>query len=93
VRGALAGITAAVVGVILNLAIWFSLHTLFATVREERLGPLLLQIPEWATLDAAALAIAAGAAWVTLRRHVGMLPLLAGCAALGVAWRLAIGPG
>ena len=90
-RGALAGITAAVVGVILNLAIWFSLHTLFATVREERLGPLVLQLPEWATLDAAALAIASGAAWATLRLHVGMLPLLAGCAALGVAWRLLVG--
>jgi chromate transporter len=88
-RGALSGITAAVVGVILNLTIWFSLHTLFAAVSERRLGPLLLQVPEWGSLDAAAAAIAAGAAVATLRWKVGMLPLLAVCAALGVVWRLA----
>ncbi len=87
-RGALAAITAAVVGVVLNLAIWFSLHTLFASVREERVGPLLLQVPDWATLDVAAAAIALGAALATLRLHVGMLRLIVGCAALGVAWRL-----
>ena len=91
-RGALAGITAAVVGVVLNLTIWFSLHTLFAVVSEERLGPLVLQVPAWATLDWAAAAIALGAAVATLRFHVGMLPLIAGCAALGVLWRL-LGPG
>jgi len=88
-RGALAGITAAVVGVILNLALWFSLHTLFASVSERRLGPLLLQVPEWSTLDPAAAAIAAGAVFATLRLHVGMLPLLGSCAALGILWRLA----
>jgi chromate transporter len=87
-RGALAGITAAVVGVILNLAIWFSLHTLFASVGEARLGPLVLQVPAWATLDAAAAAIAGVAAVATLRFHVGMLRLIGGCAAAGVAWRL-----
>jgi chromate transporter len=91
-RGALAGITAAVVGVVLNLAIWFSLHTLFATVNEERAGPFVLQLPAWATLDVAAAAIAAGAAVATLRFHVGMLPLIGVCAALGVLWRLR-GPG
>jgi chromate transporter len=91
-RGALAGITAAVVGVVLNLAIWFSLHTLFGTASEERVGPLVLHVPDWATLDAAAAAIALGAAVATLRFHVGMLRLIGGCAALGVLWRL-LGPG
>jgi chromate transporter len=91
-RGALAAITAAVVGVVLNLAIWFSLHTLFETVGEERLGPLVLQVPAWATLDVAAAAIALGAAVATLRFHVGMLGLIGVCAALGVLWRL-LGPG
>ncbi len=91
-RGALAGITAAVVGVVLNLAVWFSLHTLFGSVVEHRLGPLLLQVPVWATLDAAAAAIALGAAVATLRLHVGMLPLIGGCGGLGVLWRL-FGPG
>lgn len=45
-KGALAGISAAVVGVILNLSVWFALHVLFADLRETRLGPL----PDWSTL-------------------------------------------
>jgi chromate transporter len=90
-RGALAGITAAVVGVILNLAVWFSLHTLFASVRDVRLGPLVLQVPAWSTLDGAAAAIALGAAVATLRFHVGMFRLIGVCAAAGVLWRL-LGP-
>jgi len=91
-RGALAGITAAVVGVVLNLAIWFSLHTLFARVSEERLGPLVLQVPAWATLDVAAAAIALCAALATLRFHLGMFRLIGACATLGVLWRV-LGPG
>jgi chromate transporter len=91
-RGALAGITAAVVGVIANLAIWFSLHTLFAEVAERRFGPLALHVPAWATLDLAAAAIALGAAVATLRFHVGMLRMLAACAAIGAGWKL-LGPG
>jgi chromate transporter len=91
-RGALAGITAAVVGVILNLALWFSLHTLFGSVRSMRIGALVLQVPAWETLDPAAAAIALGAAVATLRFHVGMPALIAVCAALGVQWRL-LGPG
>ncbi len=90
-RGALAGIMAAVVGVVLNLAIWFSLHTLFGVVEVRRLGALVLQVPDGATLDRAAAAIAVGAAVATLRFRAGMLRLIAVCAALGVAWRL-LGP-
>jgi len=91
-RGALAGITAAVVGVVLNLAIWFSLHTLFAVVEERRVGPFVLHMPEWSTLDVTAAAIAAAAAVATLRFHVGMLPLIGGCALAGVLTRfVAIG--
>jgi chromate transporter len=86
-RGALAGIMAAVVGVVLNLAIWFSLHTLFGVVNERRLGAIVLHVPELATLDVAAAAIAVGAAVATLRYHAPMLRLIGVCAALGVAWR------
>ena len=87
-RGALAGIMAAVVGVVLNLAVWFSLHTLFGVVNEHRIGALVLQSPDLSTLDAAAAAIAIGAAVATLYYHVAMLRLIAVCAALGVAWRM-----
>jgi chromate transporter len=90
-RAALAGIMAAVVGVILNLAIWFSLHTLFGVVNERRVGALVLQVPDLATLDLAAAAIALGAAVATLRFHAPMLPLIAVCAALGLAWRALAG--
>lgn len=85
---ALGGITAAVVGVILNLAVWFALHVLFARVNERRLGPLHLQVPEWSTLDVASLAIAVGAAVAMFRLKWGMLPTLAVAAAVGGVVRM-----
>jgi chromate transporter len=85
--GALAAITAAVVGVILNLAVWFGLHVLFAKV--ERLPGLFKPwMPDWSTLDAAALALSLIAALALLRLHLGLVKTLALCAALGAAWRL-----
>ncbi|HUP21420.1 MAG TPA: chromate efflux transporter [Thermoanaerobaculia bacterium] len=56
---ALSGITAAVVGVILNLAVWFALHTLFGIVHEVELALGRLWLPAWSTLDWGAAAIAA----------------------------------
>ena len=85
---ALAAITAAVVGVVLNLALWFALHTLFGVVDARTLGPIVLQVPDWHTLDFAAAAIALGAIVATFRFHVSMLPLIGSCALLGVVWRL-----
>lgn len=88
---ALSAITAAVVGVILNLAVWFSLHTLFSTIDTVYVGPVRLLIPEWSTLSWASLVIAAGAGLATFRFKVGMLPVLAGSAAAGlvvVLWQL-----
>jgi chromate transporter len=89
-RGALAAITAAVVGVVLNLALWFALHTLFRVVDARSVGPILLQVPELRTLDLAAAAIAVGAIVATFRFHVSMLPLIGSCALLGVVWRLGL---
>jgi len=83
---ALSAITAAVVGVVLNLALWFSLHTLFAEVEEtERLGVRLL-VPDPSTIDPAAAVIAAGALVALLRFKVGMLPTLGAGVVLGAAW-------
>jgi chromate transporter len=89
---ALSAITAAVVGVVLNLAVWFSLHVVFAEV-VRRPGPLGLRlwVPELATLDVAALAIAAGALLAMLRFGVGTMTVLGAAAALGVATRLFLG--
>ncbi len=87
---ALAGITAAVVGVIFNLAVWFSLHTLFGEVGEvHRLGMRLL-VPDWSTLDLGAVLIAAGAFLALFRWKLGMLKTLALSAAAGMIWFLGV---
>jgi chromate transporter len=87
---ALAAITAAVVGVILNLAVWFALHVLFQRIEEVEAGPLRLLVPEPASLDPVALVLAVAALVALLRLHLGMLPVLAGAALCGLAWRLLI---
>lgn len=80
---ALAAITAAVVGVILNLAVWFSLHTLFAEVRTWRAGVLRLEIPDPASLRLPSLALAVLAAFLLFRLRFGMLRTLGACAVAG----------
>ncbi|MBW8906931.1 MAG: chromate efflux transporter [Betaproteobacteria bacterium] len=85
--GALAAITAAVVGVILNLTVWFALHVLFGTVSEMRAGPL-----RWYAFDPLAIhlqvaALAALAALLAFRLHRGLVELVIVMAALGVALR------
>ncbi len=57
----LSAITATVVGVILNLSIWFSLHTLFATVNQQHFLGMRLLVPDWPTLDPAATLLTIGA--------------------------------
>jgi chromate transporter len=89
--GALSGITAAVVGVILNLAIWFAVHSLFRTVRPLAAGPLRFDAPDLASLDPAAAFLTAAAVFAVFRFRLGTLPLLAACAAAGLAWRLLAG--
>lgn len=87
-NAALSTITAAVVGVILNLSIWFALHTLFGAVNECRVAGMRLQIPEWSTLDPAAALITVGAMVAMFRYHVGMITTLAASAAVGLGWFL-----
>ena len=86
---ALAGITAAVVGVILNLAVWFSLHVLFREVGEIRWMGMRLLVPEWGTVDWAAVVLAAFAFLALFRFKLGMLTTLAASAAAGLLWHLA----
>jgi chromate transporter len=88
-NGALGAITAAVVGVILNLALWFSLRVWFHDVRETRAGPLFLDIPQVATLDLAAAGLSLVAAVALFRFRVGVMKVLGACAAAGVLLRLA----
>jgi chromate transporter len=85
--GALSCVTAAVVGVILNLTVWFALHVLFARVEEIRAGPLRAYVPELATLDWRAAALALVAAALMLRMHRGLVETVAVMAALGILLR------
>lgn len=84
-RGALAAITAAVVGVILNLAVWFALHVFFAKVTPTVAGPLRLWLPDPSTLDWRVVALAAVSGYLLLQRHWGIAPVLAVAAGLSLA--------
>jgi chromate transporter len=86
--GALSAITAAVVGVILNLALWFGLNVIFAETLPVRAWGLDLDLPVLASVDPAALALVAAALVATFRFRVGMVPLLAGAAVVGAVWKL-----
>jgi chromate transporter len=83
--GALTAITAAVVGVILNLAIWFGIHTIFRDVRPMEWGILNFDAPVWGSVNLWALLLSAAAIIAMFRLHVGMLPTLAATSAAGIA--------
>lgn len=87
--GALSAITAAVVGVILNLSIWFALHTVFRDTVPVRAFGLSFDKPVLASLDIVALTLAVAAAIAIFRFNVGMLIVLATSCLAGVALRLA----
>ena len=91
--GALAAITAAVVGVVLNLAIWFGLHVLFRELVPVQAMGLRLDVPVLRSVDPAALVLFLGALVAAFRFKVGVLPLLLGAAILGCLWQLASGLG
>lgn len=84
ISSALAAITAAVVGVILNLAVWFGLHVAFATVTETQFLGLTLLVPDLASANLGSIAISAFAFVALLRLHWGMARTLALCTAAGV---------
>ena len=69
---ALQAITAAVVGVILNLSLWFALHVVFGTVTQTDIGPLSLPVPDLATLQPVAAVLMAFAALLLLRFQQGL---------------------
>jgi len=89
--GALSAITAAVVGVILNLSVWFGLHVLFGKV-ERLAGPFKPWLPQWDTLDVPSLMLTLVAIAALLRMHLGIPKTLALCGALGLIWKLATQP-
>jgi len=86
IHAALSAITAAVVGVILNLSVWFAVHTIFRTVHATPFGLIRADVPEWSSLDPAALLLSAGALVAMLRFKLGMGWTLFGSALLGALW-------
>jgi len=86
---ALTGITAAVVGVILNLAMWFSIHALFGRVVEQRLFILTLDVPIWRTVDLPAVLLTMAAAFAVFRLRWKMLTVLGIAGAAGMVLNVA----
>ena len=88
-NGALSAITAAVVGVVLNLAIWFALHTIFREVTPVRGYAFSFEAPVPASVDLSALALSVAAIVAIFRFKLGMITTLLACSAVGVVLYLA----
>jgi chromate transporter len=88
-NGALSAITAAVVGVVLNLAIWFAVHTVFREVTPVHRNGLAFDMPVWTSADLWALGLSLAAIVAILRFKVGMITTLLACSGLGVVLYLA----
>lgn len=83
--GALSGVTAAVVGVIVNLALWFSIHTLFADVAVKQFAGSTIEVPLPESLQVTSLVITLAAALLIFRLRASVITTLAIAGALGVA--------
>ena len=89
--GALRGVTASVVGVILNLSVWFALHVVFAKVDTQWHGPFRLWVPDLASFSVEAAALAVLAAALLLGLRLGIMTTLAVTAGIALAWSFAQG--
>jgi chromate transporter len=89
-NSALKAITAAVVGVILNLSIWFALHVIFANVTREQRGIFTLWRPELASIEWLAVGLFCVGCFLSFKLHWGIIKVLAAASLLGAALRLAL---
>ena len=81
---ALSGITAAVVGVVLNLAVWFGMHVVFRDVDAFEFGLVSVPLPSLSSTDFSALGLTVFAIWLTFGRHLGLFVTLGLTAAAGI---------
>lgn len=88
---ALATISAAVVGVVLNLAAWFTLHVLFAELTELRWLRMKIDVPVLASTKVPALALTLAAVLAVFRFKIGMIPVLLTCSLIGLVYYLITG--
>ena len=82
--GALSAITAAVVGVILNLAIWFAIHSIFAATTPVAFAPIRFDLPVLASVNPSALLLTSAAIIAMFGFRIGMFPVLLGCSLAGI---------
>jgi chromate transporter len=92
-HAALSSVTAAIVGVVLNLSVWFTLHTVFRQLGNVAAGPAAFEVPVWSSLNPGALLIAIAALVAMLRFRIGLGWTLSGAAAIGVVWTLVFSAG
>ena len=85
---ALSAVTAAVVGVILNLAIWFAVHVIWREVVRIDAGPLWMELPLPGSIDWVAAALSVLALLAVFRLKLGMASVLGGAALLGLVTHL-----
>ena len=88
---AMSGITAAVMGVVLNLAVWFALHTLFGSIRDVHFLGAHLLVPVWDTINVPTLLIALFAMLALFRFKLGMMTTIGCSAALGLLHHIVLG--
>ena len=85
---ALMGVLAAVAGVVLNLAVWFGVHALFGATSTWQLGPMRVLLPDPASVDWAAVLIAAASLVALMMFRAGLLTVFTAAALTGVVVRL-----
>jgi len=88
---ALATITAAVVGVVLNLAVWFALHVLFRELSEFHWLGVKIDVPVLTSINIASLLLTLAALVAVFRFKINMIAVLGTCAAIGIIYYLATG--
>ncbi|RSY88625.1 chromate transporter [Sphingomonas koreensis] len=87
--GALSAITAAVVGVVLNLVLWFAIHAVFRQVVPVEAGPIRFDMPVMTSIDPWTAALTAVAIVAAFRFRLGTFTILAAAAVIGIALRIA----
>jgi chromate transporter len=85
---AMSSITAAIVGVVLNLAVWFALHTIFGSLYDVHVFGAHLLVPVWNTINVPALFIATFAMAAIFRFKLGVIPTIACSATIGIVYYL-----
>jgi chromate transporter len=88
---ALAAITAAVVGVVLNLAVWFALHVLFAELQETRRLGMTVDVPLLSSINVPSLVLTLAALIAVFRFKLGMIKVLLACSLTGLGFYLVSG--